>query len=285
MRSNRRPISALVQKKHVPIARRIGIIAILLSLLAAPFSLLLAAVPLLLFIVLCFAAPFVPGVSFFLPIISRGQPGKHAVALTFDDGPDPGSTPALLHLLSKYGVKATFYVTGRRAEQYPHLIREMVSHGHTIGNHTYSHDNFIMLKSAGTLKKEIHKAQSVLHRFGVLPLTFRPPVGVTSPRLGKVLNQLGLYTVNFNRRSGDMGNRRVTHISKKILDRLNSGDIIMLHDNPTRNEKMYRRWLTEIDLLLSGIEKKNLKIVPLAELIERPIMANPETVSEDNSRF
>jgi peptidoglycan/xylan/chitin deacetylase (PgdA/CDA1 family) len=262
-----------LSKRFSP-AHRIGIIAMVLSLLTAPFSLELAGLPLVLFVALCFAAPFFPGFSFYLPIISRCPSNKQAVAITFDDGPDPSSTPDILNLLAKYRISATFYVNGQRAERYPHLIRKIVSQGHTIGNHTYSHDNFIMLKSADALKIEIQKAQRVLFQLGVIPYTFRPPVGITSPRLNNVLNQLDMYTVNFNRRAGDRGNRQIHRLSKKILKKLRSGDIIMLHDIPLRNEKKKRQWLTEVENILAGIRKEKLSILPLADLIDQPIMEN-----------
>jgi peptidoglycan/xylan/chitin deacetylase (PgdA/CDA1 family) len=273
MKSRNNQSQGRLSKRTSP-AHCIGISAMVLSLLMAPFSYKLAAMPLVFFVVLCFAAPFLPGFSFYLPIISRCPSDKQAVAMTFDDGPDPASTPDIFNLLAKYRVSATFYVNGHRAERYPHLIREIVSQGHTIGNHTYSHDNFIMLKSADALKKEIQKAQRVLCRLGVFPYTFRPPVGITNPRLNNVLNQLDMYTVNFSRRAGDWGNRQIDHLSKKILQKLRSGDIIMLHDIPLHNEKMKRHWLAEIDHILAGIKEAKLSILPLAELIDRPIMAN-----------
>ncbi len=261
---------------------RIGITAILVSLMTLPFSYSMAVLPLLFFIVLCFTAPFLPGFSFFLPIISRGLPEKQAVAITFDDGPDPASTPALLHLLSRHQTPATFYVNGLRAKKYPDLIRKIVSLGHTIGNHSYNHDNFIMLKRTDTLKEEIEKTQQVLHHMGVFPLTFRPPVGVTNPKLDHVLKQVGIYVVNFSRRAGDMGNRKVRHLSEKILKKLRSGDIIMLHDIPPRNDDLTRCWLDEIDCLLTGIREKNLEILPLSELIDRPVMGEQNRLSEDS---
>ncbi|MBI5446470.1 MAG: polysaccharide deacetylase family protein [Deltaproteobacteria bacterium] len=82
----------------------------------------LAAIPLAIFVVLCFAAPSFPGWSFFLPILSAGPRSRGAVTLTFDDGPDPLTTLPLLDLLARYGVKAAFFVVGERAEAHPRLI-------------------------------------------------------------------------------------------------------------------------------------------------------------------
>ncbi len=270
---NRRPQTRLPPlPKQTFSAKTVGVIAIVLSMLAALIHPLASVIPLSLFVILCFTAPLLPGFSFFLPIVSRGSSKKQSVALTFDDGPNPISTPPLLDLLTRHGVSATFFVNGHRAEQFPDLIRRIISHGHTIGNHTYTHDNLIMFKRALSLKSEIEKTQRVLRIQKVHPLTFRPPVGVTSPRLGPVLEQMGMYTVNFSRRAGDRGNRRIDNLSGRILGKLRSGDIIMLHDTPPRNGNTLKAWLAEIDHLLVGIRKKKLKVIPLSELIDRPVM-------------
>lgn len=267
-----RPAPDMHRPKTLSPAARIGFVAMGLSLLTAFFNPLLAALPLLIFIIVCFAASLMPATSFFLPVVSRGSPEKGAVALTFDDGPNPASTPQLLDLLSKYGASATFYVNGCRAEQFPGLIHQMIDQGHTIGNHSYSHDNFIMLKSSAALKEEIAKTQRVLGRLGVLPHTFRPPVGVTNPKLGNILDQLDMYAVNFSRRAGDRGNRQVSKLSRKILKRLRSGDIVMLHDIWPQDDAKARHWLMEVERILSGIQDKHLKILPLATLIDCPVM-------------
>lgn len=264
-------IGAKAGRKTTP-AHKIGLLAFLLAIGFGLIDYRLAAVPLAIFVLLCLIAPLLPGIGFFLPVISRGRPGKNAVALTFDDGPNPSSTPELLDLLSRRGIPATFFVNGDRTARHPEIIREILARGHVLGNHTYRHDNFIMLKRSRTLLKEIVKTQEVLEPFGVTPLAFRPPVGVTSPRLGKVLRETGLFVVNFNRRGGDRGNRRVKGISKRILKRLRDGDIIMLHDTPPRGGNRREEWLREVDRLLSGIEARELHVVSLSKLIDRTVM-------------
>ncbi len=253
-------------------AEKTGFAAFIASLLLLPLDARLAALPASVFLLLCIIAPLLPGFSFFLPIISRGRSGRQAVALTFDDGPDPASTPLLLDLLARYGVRATFFVTGRRAERYPDLVKIILAQGHTLGNHSYSHDNLIMFKSHPTVVNEIAAAQKVFQRFGIQPLAFRPPVGVTSPRLRGPLSQTGLYVVNFSNRAGDRGNRRVKHLAQRILKRLRGDDIIMLHDIEPRPSSQLDRWLSEVDELLSAIQERGIAIRPLGELIGRPVM-------------
>ena len=248
-----------------------GLAACLLAVALFPVDPRWAALPLLLFLLLCCAAPFLPGFSFFLTIISRGRSAS-SVAITFDDGPDPLTTPRLLALLAEHGVRATFFITGQNAERYPDLVKEIVSQGHSVGNHSYSHDNLIMFKSLKALIREIEDAQQVFFRMGIKPLAFRPPVGVTNPRLAGALARTGLYIVNFSNRAGDMGNRRIKHLSQRILKQLRPGDIIMLHDIPPRPVDRLPVWLEHIDRILSGIKARGLTIQPLAELIDQPVM-------------
>src|SRR6266540_3668302 len=136
------------------------------------FNINLAPLPLLFFILICCITPIFPRLSLFLPVISRGMRGTKGVALTFDDGPDPEVTPRLLELLARHGVTATFFVIGARAERYPEIMRAILAGGHAVGNHSYSHSPFLMLKSRTTLRREIESAQSVFLKFGIVPLAF-----------------------------------------------------------------------------------------------------------------
>ncbi|MDT2240158.1 polysaccharide deacetylase family protein [Paenibacillus larvae] len=77
-----------------------------------------------------------------------GSPDKREVALTFDDVPDPRYTSKILDILKQYDVKATFFVVGNRAKQYPNLVKRMVNEGHLVGNHSYDHPNFVKLSDA-----------------------------------------------------------------------------------------------------------------------------------------
>ncbi|UFS69378.1 polysaccharide deacetylase family protein [Geomonas sp. RF6] len=231
----------------------------------------LSPLPLLIFLALCIAAPFFPQFSFFLPITSKGKKDGRGVALTFDDGPDPATTPALLELLARHGAKATFFVTGVRAERYPELIRAILDGGHSIGNHSFNHSPFLMLKGSGTLRREVASAQEVLKGFGVIPLAFRPPVGITSSRLWRVLLEQGMFCVNFSLRACDRGNRRTKGLARKLLAKVRPGDIVLLHDiSPREGDVPYL--LGEFEAFLNGVNAKGLEILPLAQLIGKEVM-------------
>ncbi len=254
------------------VGERVGGLALLTAGALWPAHSFLAVVPLGLFLLMCLAAPFIPATSFFLPVVTRGRKDRRAIALTFDDGPDPAATPSLLALLSEYRVPATFFLTGERAACFPEIVRRIVAGGHTIGNHTYRHDNLIMLKTERAVREEIAAAQQVFARFGVRPRVFRPPVGITGPRLWKPLRQAGLVAVNFSLRACDRGNRRIDHISERILRKLRAGDIIMLHDIRPRRGNSLDRWLLEVRRVVEGADAKGFEIVTLSDVIGGPVM-------------
>jgi peptidoglycan/xylan/chitin deacetylase (PgdA/CDA1 family)/SAM-dependent methyltransferase len=230
-----------------------------------------APLPLLAFLLACAVAPFLPRVGFFLPIVGRGKPGEKGVALTFDDGPDPEVTPLLLDLLDRHSVPATFFVTGERAARHPSIIRDILSRGHAIGNHSYHHFPFLMLKGIRTLRREIESTQSCLAGFGILPLAFRPPAGITNPLLRRVLLEQGMFCVNYSCRAVDLGNRRIGRLSEKVLKAVSQGDIIALHDIAPRHAGT-ERLMAEFDALLRGLKEKGPEVVPLARLIGREVM-------------
>jgi peptidoglycan/xylan/chitin deacetylase (PgdA/CDA1 family) len=254
-------------------------IAILLAIFVSFFHVGMSVLVLVSFILFCFVASFFPTWGFFLPVDSRGHTGRPVVALTFDDGPDPSTTLPLLELLKKHEARATFFVVGENAVKYSDLIAAILEHGHDIGNHSFSHDPFLMLRSAKTLYREIESAQTVLKHFGICPLAFRPPVGITNPRLYRVLSQQGLSCVTFSCRANDFGNRFIQGLSKKILAKVKPDDIILLHDVRPKGAMDTESYLREIDLILYGLKNKGLHMVPLAELLEKPVMT--KSGSED----
>lgn len=253
-------------------AEKTGIAALTVALLLFVINPYWAVVPLGCFLLLSLAAPFFPGFSYFLPVISRGKKGARVAALTFDDGPSPSSTPVLLDLLVRYGLRATFFVVGEKAAKHPELIDRIIAEGHTLGNHSWKHDPFLMLRSEKTLAKDIHDTQELLSKWSVQPLVFRPPIGITGPRLAGVLAAEGLLTVNFSCRAFDRGNRDVRNLAAKILKRLQAGDIIMLHDLPAYHKAQTDSWQQEVDRLFAALAKDQL-IVPLEQLIDCPVQS------------
>ncbi len=232
----------------------------------------LSAMMLSVYVLWCAIAPFVPRIGFFVPVVSRGRSGRKAVALTFDDGPDPLTTPALLKLLSARRTPATFFVSGCKVAKYPRLVEAIVRSGHTVGNHSYHHDPLVFFKGDGAVRHEIESTQQALKRLGVVPRVYRPPVGIVGPGLQRPLHEAGLRVVNFSCRAFDRGNKRIDAMAARILKRVQADDIILLHDIMPRGEAFRRIWVREMERLLRGLEAKGLAVVPLEELIGKPVM-------------
>lgn len=253
---------------YVSPAEKIGATALLLAAVLFFFKPGLAISVLLLFLLLCLAAPFFSCAGFFLPVICRGKAGTTAVALTFDDGPSPESTPVLLDLLARHGLHATFFVVGRKAAAHPELITDILDQGHSIGNHSLRHDPILMLRSAKTLQADIHDTQEILKGFGIHPYFFRPPAGISNPYLEKVLGREGLFAVNYSCRALDRGNRNIKNLAGKIIKKVRPGDIIMLHDLPPHQKQLSDYWQSELNLLFNEL-KKNYTITALEKMTQR----------------
>jgi peptidoglycan-N-acetylglucosamine deacetylase len=250
----------------------IGIAAIIISVMVFIISPVYALIPLVLFVIISMLSPFFPGLKMFLPCVMKGTPGSQGVALTFDDGPDPVSTPLVIEMLKKYGIKAHFFIVGCKAAAHPELIRVILDSGHTLGNHTMNHDTLIMLKREASLKKEIAYCQDVLKSFGIEAYTFRPPAGIVNPKLGPILSSLGLFCVMFGIRGYDFGNRRIGNISRNILKGVREGDIIMLHDRAPSGGVPVSELIVQMEEVVAGIRKKGLDFLPLDKLIGRKVM-------------
>jgi peptidoglycan-N-acetylglucosamine deacetylase len=158
--------------------------------------------------------------------------GVRCVALTFDDGPDPVDTPKLLDILRDKGVRATFFVVGKRADQYPQIVRRAWAEGHLLGNHTWSHQPLFCFLMPRRLRAEIERGtESIRRSCGFRPRAFRSPVGQRHPLLGPYLKQSGLDYVSWSIRTRDTLIRNPDILARRILDKVSNGDIILLHDH------------------------------------------------------
>ena len=262
-------------KKRVPFlnpAEASGIIFLAVAALVYFVSPLMAAAVAFFYILLCVFASFFPQINFFLPVISRGSKRKNMVALTFDDGPAKPITIQILDLLDKYSTKATFFVSGVNAANHPDIINDIIARSHSIGNHSYYHNPFLMLRSYDTLYQEIFTAQEVLRTMGIKTLAFRPPVGIVNPKLPSILDKLGMYCITFSCRAFDAGNFFIKNIGQKILKKVKAGDIILLHDVPARSKEDNTIFLSEIEILLAGIIYRGFRVVPLSVLINKEVV-------------
>jgi peptidoglycan/xylan/chitin deacetylase (PgdA/CDA1 family) len=172
---------------------------------------------------------------------------ENRVALTFDDGPDPEVTPAVLKILARHQVKATFFCVGKRAEENPELVAEIAETGHTLGNHTWSHSHAFWFLGPKRLIKEIDSTQKVLQGpDGRSPTNFRAPAGIRSPILDFVLARRGLKFVSWTRRGFDTVDHDPNRVLRRLTKSLAPGDILLLHDGAAARDADGRPVVLEV---------------------------------------
>ena len=164
----------------------------------------------------------------FGPSAWRGEPGRKAIALTFDDGPGP-ATVALLDLLAQYRARATFFEVGSNVLACPDIARAVRQAGHEIGNHSHTHPNFA-LRPRAFIHDEFARAQeTIAETTGQPPTLLRAPYGVRWFGFGTMQQQLGLQGVMWTIIGQDW-RLPADAIAARILSRAQDGDIICLHD-------------------------------------------------------
>jgi len=153
-----------------------------------------------------------------------------SVALTFDDGPNPDATPLILDALKARGVRATFFILGRHAEQWPDLVKRVADEGHAIGNHGYFHRK-LHFKSPSYVRTDLTLGtQAIEHASGYHPRFFRAPHGFRSPWVTSIARSLGQRTVGWSFGVWDSDRPGADVIVDRILSKIEPGSILLLHD-------------------------------------------------------
>jgi len=193
------------------------------------------------------------------------------IGLTFDDGPDPEVTPAVLDLLEVAGARATFFCVGRRAEAYPAMVAEIRARGHGVENHSYSHPNSFALRGPRGLRREILEAQDAIERSGGgRPSLFRAPAGIQNPWLAAVLAKAGLSLVSWTRRGFDTVTRDGPRVASRLGRGLSAGDILLLHDGSSaRAENGQPVVLAALPRVLDDMSRKGLRSEALHTILKK----------------
>ncbi|MCZ6696975.1 MAG: polysaccharide deacetylase family protein [Acidobacteria bacterium] len=169
----------------------------------------------------------------------HSTPGQPEIALTFDDGPDPETTPRVLEHLQRANVLATFFLIGHEVERYPELAADIAARGHAIGNHTYSHPKRFSMLGPAALAGEVDRAQEAIEgACGRRPVLLRPPIGHKNLFLGSVLRERRMRCVTWTTRSMDILSRDSDRLVRRLSLKARPGSIILLHDRACGRLKM-----------------------------------------------
>ena len=197
-------------------------------------------------------------------IIRHGNRKKWSVALTFDDGPQNLYTGQILDILAKYSIKATFFLTGEKIAQNTDIILRIISDGHEVGNHSFSHKT-MRCRSLKWLRKEIEKTDELLIQAGASPpINFRPPFGRISFQLIYLLKKLKKKMILWDIGPKDFKYIHSYEIVGKVLKKLKSGSIIVLHDGGGDRSVT----VEAVNILVKDIREMGYKFVTISELTD-----------------
>src|SRR2546423_7652222 len=193
------------------------------------------------------------------------------IAMTFDDGPSAKLTPKLLDLLAAHHIKATFFLIGENAAEYPDIVAREMREGHVVANHSWSHPNFGKMSDEGSRSQLRRTDDAIRSATGSRPILLRPPYGSITARQKKWINQeFGYKIVLWDVDPLDWRRPGPNAVCNRIVKNTRAGSIILAHDiHPGTIEAM--------PCVLSQLEAKGFKFVTVPELIgmQTPIPPKP----------
>ncbi|MFF3452686.1 polysaccharide deacetylase family protein [Streptomyces sp. NPDC002667] len=219
------------------------------------------------------AAHCAPVLSTFGPLRNRVMPrlaGKGRadhVALTFDDGPDPQSTPEFLRLLAARRVRATFFLLGSQAHRSPGLVREIAAAGHEIAVHGWAHRPLLLRGPRATHTDLARARDTVAEITGTPPTLFRPPYGVMSGSAHLAARRLGLTPVLWTCWGEDWTARATPEsVHRTVVTDLFGGGTVLLHDSDcTSAPGAWRSALGALPRILDTCEERGYEVGPLRD--------------------
>ncbi len=199
---------------------------------------------------------------------ARGRAGSRAVALTFDDGPHPVTTRAVLEILRAHDVRATFFLLGHKVEAHPEIVREIRAAGHTLGIHGFQHDRLFCLRPARYAVAQIERTQrAIATACGVTPTLFRPPIGFASHLTFRGAERAAVRVVAWSVRSLDgLRSARPARVAQRVIDHLEDGAIVLLHDAAERDD-FTPASIAALPQILDALRARAFRAVAVDELL------------------
>jgi peptidoglycan-N-acetylglucosamine deacetylase len=241
-------------------------------LLPGPWSWWVAACVLAAFLAVVGRGVFAVNSGLWARTLWRAPEAVNAVALTFDDGPDPAFTPKVLDLLKTRGARAAFFCVGERVRAHPELARRIHEEGHLLGNHSDSHAMWINFGGRRRLRAELNACNAAIAAAaGVTPALYRAPHGFKNPALGDVLRELGMTAVGWQARALDAVRQDADAIVRRLVDGAAPGGVLTLHDGSgLQGSRERKATLAALPVILDGLHARGLKVVRLDELLNMP---------------
>jgi peptidoglycan/xylan/chitin deacetylase (PgdA/CDA1 family) len=194
-------------------------------------------------------------------VLVHGNTQLKEVALTIDDGPKPENARALLDLLGKYDVRATFFVVGKQVQKYPALVRRMMDEGHEVGNHTEDHITLKGLKEKQIREEIVACDKAVFRATGAHTNVFRPPGMRFDQTVLSTAQEIGFVTVHWNVAVGDYVDLKPEEIARKVLAKTQPGSVILLHGHPDT--------VKALPTILESLKARGYRFVTVSQMLAR----------------
>ena len=207
-----------------------------------------------------------PGVvrnsQWFGPVEKNFAASGNQVRLTIDDGPDPRQTPQILDLLAREGVRAEFYVIGKKAAAHPALCRRMRDEGHRVENHTFSHSSASFWAAGpARARREIARCSDAIRQaVGTAPTRFRAPVGMANPFVHLAAHAAGLQLAGWSASGNDGVPHDPARVITKITAALHPGAIILMHESHLPGMREGQRACT-LESVLASVHRHGFSFV------------------------
>lgn len=189
---------------------------------------------------------------------------KNQIALTFDDGPHPRYTYKILNILKKYNIKATFFIIGVNAKNYPDALKAIADSGHEIGNHTFTHQ-YVKGKTRAQIVKDIKDCQETIYSIcGKNTVLFRAPGGLID-EISVVSEDAfsGYDIIYWSIDTMDWAHHSAQEIANNVINNIQSGDIILMHDYIGRNSPTPEA----LEMIIPILLERGYEFVTVSELI------------------
>jgi peptidoglycan/xylan/chitin deacetylase (PgdA/CDA1 family) len=204
--------------------------------------------------------------------LSRGCRQGRRIALTFDDGPNPPYTDHVLDILAAYDVRGTFFVEGKAVETRPDFVNRETAAGMAVGAHSYGHSKDLPNLSRTDFARDLRQVENVLTPLlGYKPGLYRSPYGHTGQNMLDELRAEGYVSIGWGLDSTDWSNATADQVVSSVLDHVQSGDIILMHDgglgggNPDRSTT-----IAALPRIIEGLRERGYSFSTVPELTGAP---------------
>lgn len=215
----------------------------------------------LVYSLILFYGSYFVGSNFYIKILCSADTEKKQLAISFDDGPSNNYTQTILDILRRNNTEAAFFCIGSRVSGNDEMLEQIVSGGHIIGNHSYSHHFWFDLFSAKKMLADMRMMDLAVHEAtGLTPRLFRPPYGVTNPNVAKAIVKGNYIPVGWSIRSMDTVIKDETKLLNKLITAIKPGAILLFHDTS-------KTTVAILPDLIKHIHDKGYEIVRLDKML------------------